>query len=481
MEHSDELLKDLDNALGLGQEDQVLQPPPVALDKTPDGKDELGQEVLDGTLPDELTAGNEEYTQEVLDEEVRVAQQAIETHEMLESFTQKIQDKGSICKADVQQAIDIYPGLNEYIRHVNYFTDAESRVGYEAGLNNMDKAGKLLGGLAIAAGIGALIGLIVKMIMAMKNRLGLSPADYKLTMMTKEDFERQHAEMDREVKEILGKVKNIEAFKLALKDKVVEKFGQVSWTPRQIQNADDAVGDFAIKAILESPKHKYSYLYDALSGGTARGASHSDIQKFITAYTAAMPKVVGDIDSKFKKLQNELAGDSVLKEEDFKGNIGDIDYGLPSAVTVEKVESLAGNPTAILKAATNFLGDLVETNPDAKVKALKEYMKTPLNMKDTDAIGDPEIKMLQAVQVRLNAMKKSAEKLDEQTRDPEIRRSRLKVINEMISYLVALQNTISAINRFRRNVADLNKHISDCKDHILKVYLAAAVAAKPSP
>lgn len=491
------LMTELDDLLRLDDDEQgPLLPPPLAVDQVPDGEDELGQKVIDGSqtdddvdLPDlsEEGAGIESHM-EILDsgrDPSVVGQDPFES-EMTEAFEEsdlvfqtdqavdkidRIHDRvkmnGVIARTDMQQVLDVAPGVESGMMDLRFFTEKPSKVYLEAGLNSMEHAKKGLIGLGLAAGVGLIIKLIMMAIKAVRGRMVMTPEQYKEFMVTPDELSKIQEKLDADVAKAVSKVQNLEKFKTDLKQAAAEKYKMSNWQPRQLDKMDDVFMDHLF---IKQKIKKHLYLYDAIAEN--KPVTRDGLQQFFNKFAPFLLKELATLDTTISELAQEIDRDDLNPEKfDMSKVKVSGDFGLPSRA--QDLKEAIGEVNA-------YCEQLLRTNPDGKLKGVKVYAERSLDVSATVELGKKQVAVLGKILARAKNMQVTAEKIDDSL-SPEIRRAKLAAINHMVEYLTSLQKALNHFIDLRNAICNLNKQIQDTWSETQKFFLAVVIHQQKLP
>lgn len=443
----------LERDLGL---DEELFPAPLHLEKSPPGEDEFHQSIIDGSFHDDLANipgmeddmlvmlrdgidGDDEetmrYIQDDIDDTNRLAEDSEVAHERLTDIVDEVKQRGAISRDDMQRAVEAYPGLNEFMPHLNSFSSSYTLTGYDAGLNALTTGQKAAGGGILLAVIAVLFKVIASTYRVISQRAAMNSQDYKDAIRTPQQLSKELEAAKKDVADILRRSKDPNKLAERITAEMKKKHPNYEFHQRQVTILDgEAIADVIL---ADKIKDNYFTVYNLLGGVTIPGATKEDLVKMFSE----LPKLLTTFSHNLRQKIEAAATD--FKKD---GQLDIKNYTLSDGSINELFKDFGGHePTSTKLKAMLVKIDSPVVQPAVKYTQLQIDLTASVEM-DKAILSD--IKAIIAKKSELeNALKEI-----QATNDPDLIKNRSDVVKMLTHEYNVLQSVLNSFESVRGKI-----------------------------
>lgn len=487
-EISEERMNSLEENLGLRVQDEPLFPAPLDLESSPPGKDEYDQNVIDGSIHDDVVAipgleddfiaeltdsidpTDDDAMKVILDdiqESMTVVDNAEHRNTRITAIAQEINERGAITKNDMREALEIYPALNEYIPDINAFSDSYTLVGLDAGLNAITTGQKVLGGGIVAVVMAVIFKIVASVYRVVTSRKNMDAVRYSQAIRTPSELKSKLDKAGKEVAEILKKDKDPKESAERFAKFMKQKHPKWNFDARQVHIANDSA---VIQIIfLDKVGDRYSALHYAVGGKSHGKASPKLLQSLLKDAPTQLAKAYEELNDSldraikdFNHSKDQDAKDYVVKWDTWDFNyLGD-----------------AGKPNTAIAAigtAAKVFKTKIADSPDRPV--VSDYMRSTIDCTEVMKL-DTAVKKYTADILRKKDEYQRLLGAIQNTKDPDLLSSRAAIMRGISTQYTQMQGAVTSILAMRSQVTDLNNYLEESIQTYLQYHLNVIVKAR---
>ena len=410
----------LNRDLGLG--DEPLMPAPLDSGNPEGGVDKLGQPIVDGSDDDYTTdiPGLEEFSailadtidpldteslnaiDEDLESSMKVINLAEETGVKLSEHIGDIQSQGGINQGDLDEAMSIHPGIEEYVRPLYLSTTkARTKTNYAAGIEALTTGEKVLAGGVMAAILAIFVKLILMVLRVVGSRRAMNATKYAKALRTPADMQRYQEAIDRQIQDITSKVKDNTKFGTVLA-KIIKDKTNLDVDAEAIIRNSSGVSEALFAQTFRS---KYYALYEILAGRPQQGIDFAKATTLFHTTPDILVKYAATLNNCLNNFIKAFDEDKILDVKKFI--IPDDSFAYSQITTNDKSTGMA-RQAQLLKA----MGVRID---EPKLGKMGSYVKNVIDLtntiKQSASIEVPQkdaLKKVQELQRLVSALKTSS-------------------------------------------------------------------------
>ncbi len=482
-------LSALEGNLGLrAPDDEPVFPAPLDLEQSPPGKDALGQEIIDGSVNDDVVSipgleddflaelqqpidPDDEETMEALlkdiEETMTVVDNAGAKNERLADITKEVVARGAITRDDIKEAMEAYPGLNAYIPDINMFSESYTLVGMDAGLNALTTGQKALGGGIVAVVLAVIFKIVASIYRVVTSRKNMDAVNYSQAIRTPSELKAKLDKAGKEVAEILKKDKNPKETAERFAKYMKQRHPKWDFHPRQVHIAYDSA---VIQIILRDKIGDHWTATQMAIGGVSTGAATPSL---LQALMKDAPTQLADAYEKLNEALDRAIKDfnhsKDQKAEDYRvdwdkwnfsylGSSGKPNTAIAAIGTATKLFSVKIPDTTTKPEVSNYMRSTIDCSDVVKLdNAVKKYTKEILRKKDEYT------RLLGAIQ---------------NTKDPDLLASRSAIMRGISTQYTQMQAAVAGILAIRERVTSFNRMLQESIQTYLQYHINVIVKAQ---
>lgn len=487
-EISESQLGELEVNLGLRAQDDLIFPAPLDLETTPPGKDKYDQDIIDGSvhddvitipgleddfiaeLQDSIDPTDDESMEHILrdlEETMSVVATAEHKNERLGLITREVLDRGSITKRDIQEALEIHPALNAYIPDINAFSDSYTLVGLDAGLNALTTGQKSLGGGILAVVLAIIFKIVASIYRVVTSRKNMDAVNYSQAIRTPSELKAKLDKAGKEVAEILKKDKNPKETAERFAKYMNKQHPKWKFDPRQVHIAFDSA---VIQIILMDKIGDHWTATQMAIGGKPVGAATPALlqglmkeapEQLATAYEKlndALDRAIKDFNHTKDQKAEDYQVDWDKWNYSYLGSAGKPNTAIAGIGTAAKLFAVKVPETTTKPEVSDYMRSTIDCSGVAKLdEAVKKYTVEILRKKDEYT------RLLAAIQT---------------TNDPDLLASRSKIMRNISTQYTQMQGAVAGILATRERITALNKQLQESIQQYLQYHVNVIVKAQ---
>lgn len=468
----------LNKDLGIVTDDNILMPPP--LDSTEaNGVDALGQPIIDGSTDDNTpeVPGLEEFagiiadtidpldteSLTMIDEDMENSMKVVNTAEATAAAVgttiSEIEEQGGIAQGDLDEVISIHPGMEEYVRPLYASTPKmRTKTNYAAGIEALTTGQKVLVGGAMAAILAIITKIILVVLRVMGSRAAMNTTKYAKALRTPDDMRRYQEAIDRQIQDIVGKVKDNNKFGAALAKILKDKTNFVIDTQTIIKNG----GGVCEALFAQSMRNRYFTLYDILAGKPQAGIDFAKATELFHNTPGILEKYAATLNNYLNNFIKAFNEDKILDVKDYI--IPDDAFAYSNITTADKSTGMARQAQLLRSMSIRI--------DDPKIHKMGDYVRNVIDLtqtiKTTSLIAVPvkdALKKIQELQGLVSALKTSGRADIRDNRTAILKQLQIQEAN-FSQACVGLESSIAAY-------VDLLAESQKIMDDTVKVYQQA--------
>lgn len=478
-------LSALEGNLGLrAPDDEPVFPAPLDLEQSPPGKDALGQEIIDGSVNDDVVSipgleddflaelqqpidPDDEETMEALlkdiEETMTVVDNAGAKNERLADITKEVVARGAITRDDIKEAMEAYPGLNAYIPDINMFSESYTLVGMDAGLNALTTGQKALGGGIVAVVLAVIFKIVASVYRVVTSRKNMDAVRYSQAIRTPAELNAKLTKAQKEVAAIMKNDKNPKESADRFVKYMKARHPNFEFHPRQVHNAtDNGVMDIIL---MDSMKDRWKIAHYVISGATVSGASPALLQSILTKAPDQIAKAYESLNDNLDRALKDFNAAKDQKAEDYSSGWDKMDFGYLGS---------AGKPNTQMAALTTATKMFLVKQDKGPSATSEQFMRSTI---DCSGVVKVDTAVTQYTKEILRKKEEYQRLLGaiQNTKDPDLLSSRAAIMKQFSTEYTQLQGAIAAILSLRDVVCKFTESIQNAIQKSLEYYLAVIV------
>lgn len=475
----------LEGSLGLtAPDDELIFPAPLDLEKSPPGKDELGQQIIDGSVTDDVISipGLEddflaELQQPIdpddddsmeavlrdLEETMAVVADAESKNERLSDISKEVIERGSITRGDIKEALDAYPGLNAYIPDINAFAESYTLVGMDAGLNAISNGQKALGGGIIAVVLAVIFKIVASVYRVVTSRKNMSAIRYSEAIRTPAELNAKLNKAQQEIEKILKNDKNPKESAERFAKYMKKRHPKFEFHPRQVHNAkDNGVMDIIF---MDSMKSHWRSLHFVIGGSSVGALNMSLVQDILSKAPEQIAKAYENLNNNLDRALNDFNNSKDQKATDYSAGWDSLNFSYLGN---------AGAPNKGMAALTTTIKSLMVKKDVSPTFTTSQYMRSPIDPTEVTKVDDAVKKYTVEILRKKDEYQRLLGAI-QNSKDPDLLTSRSAIMRQFSSEYTQLQGAIASILSLRESLTSFNEAIQNSIQKSLEYYLAVII------
>lgn len=485
---SDDQLGALEERLGLRVQDEPLFPAPLDLETSPPGKDDYDQNVIDGSvtddvvnipgLEDDFIAELNDSIDPTDDEAMKIILDDIEDtmltvhnaehrSERIGTIAQEITERGSITKNDMREVLEIYPALNAYIPNINMFSDSYTLVGLDAGLNAITTGQKVLGGGVVAVIMAVIFKIVASVYRVVTSRKNMDAISYSNAIRTTSELQSKLDKAGKEVAEILKRDKNPKESAERFAKYMRKMHPKWNFSPKQVHIANDSA---VIQIIfLDKIGDRYNAVNYAIGGKSKGSATPKLLQGLMKEAPVQLAKAYEELNAALDRAIKDFNNGKDQKASDYSVDWNKWNFSYLGD---------AGKPnTAIAAIGTAASVFKVKISDDVQRPVVSDYMRSTIDCSEVKKL-DEAVKKYSADILRKKEEYTRLLSAIQNTNDPDLLSSRGAIMKSISTQYMAMQGAVTGVLAIRSQITDMNRMLDESIQKYLQYHLNVIAKAQ---